>query len=57
MKIHNCPHCDLPLELDNSSSSVLCPRCYHEFSPPRAKLWTVLIVPIVALHYWMWGLL
>ena len=53
MMSFHCPHCGLPLECDDPVSSVLCPQCYQPFSPPRRRDWVLLIVPILALQYWV----
>ena len=51
MKSHTCPHCSLLVQVDEQTTDAICPKCYNTFCTPRATDWTILVVPVLAFHF------
>ena len=47
-----CPFCGLLVER-KSTPWLICPQCYRAFSLTRSTDWTVLIVPFLAVQYFV----
>jgi hypothetical protein len=47
-----CPFCGLLVER-KSTPWLICPQCYRAFNLPRSTDWTVLIVPFLAVQYFV----
>ncbi len=53
MDSSSCPHCGLLLESAAPMSALICPSCFNSFALPRSSQWTLLIVPIMAINYFV----
>ncbi len=53
MNSTSCPHCGLKLEPNQSATPLRCPNCYNSFSLSHATQWTMLVVPILSILYYI----
>ncbi len=53
MQPNSCPHCGLKLETSASRALLRCPNCYNSFRFSSTTQWTMLVVPILSILYYI----